>query len=143
LRSFVADTDASFTLAAWSHLKGFPCSHRGSRRSVVHIGYVTSARCSSIASWLTQKRLSHWLRHTCKVFLVRIAAHAEASFTLATSHLQGVPRSHRDFCRNVFHTGYVTPARFSLFASWLTQNGLSHWLRLTFKVFLDRIMAYA
>ena len=73
-------------------------------------GYVTPARCSSIASWLTQKRLSHWLRHTCKVFLVRIAA---------------------DSRRSVVHIGYVTPARCSSISSWLLQKRLSHWLRHT------------
>jgi hypothetical protein len=144
-RSYRGSRRGSFTLVAWSHLQGFARSYRGSRRSVFHIGYVVSpGRFSSIVSWLAQKCLLHRLRGlTCKVFLDRIVARAEASFTLVTwSHLEGFPRSYRGSRRSVFCTGCaVSPARFSSIVSWLAQKRLSHWLRgLTCKVFLDRIV---
>ncbi len=93
-----------FKLVAWSHLQEF----------------------SSFASWLTQKRLSDWVR----VFLDRIMDHAETSFRLATrSLLQSFPRLHRGSRRNS-KIGYeVSPAEISSAASWLTHKRLSEWLR--------------
>ena len=119
-----------------SHLQSFPRSHRcarrnvfqigyvvfprslhGSRRNVFQIGYAVSpAEFSSIASWLTQKCLSDWLRGlTCRDFLDRIVAHAQTSFRLvAPPHLQSFPRSHRGSRsrRNVAQISYVVSTVF-------------------------------
>ncbi len=95
----------------------FPRSHHGSRRNVFQIGYAVSpAEFSSIASWLTQKCLSDWLRGlTCREFLDRIVAHAQTSFRLvAPPHLQSFPRSHRGSRsrRNVAQISYVVSTVF-------------------------------
>ena len=114
-----------------SHLQSTPRVHRGSRRNpfqarcvvsparVVPVRIVAHAETtfrlgtcfSSIASWITQKRLSDWLRGlSCRAFLDRIVVHAEMSLRLATwSHLQRFPRPHRGSRTNVFQSGYAAP----------------------------------
>ncbi len=150
-----------------SHLQNIPRVHRGSRRNPFQTRCVVSparvflvrivahaettfrlGTCfSSIVSWLTQNRLSDWIRGlSCRVFLDRIVAHAEMSLRLVTwSHLQRFPRPHRGSRTNVFQSGYAAPpAEFSSIASWLTQEHRSDWLRgLTCKDLLDRIVPHA
>ena len=64
---------------------------RGSCRNVLQIRYAVSpGEFSSIASRLTQKHLSDWLRGlTWSVFLDRIVVNAEMSFRLVTWSNQG------------------------------------------------------
>ncbi len=140
----VGHAEIVFKLFAWSHLQAFS--------SIA--SWLTQKRLSdwvrgfsSIVSWLTQKRLSDWLRGlSCRAFLDRIVAHAEMSLRLVTwSHPQRFPRPHRGSRTNVFQSGYAAPpAEFSSIASWLTQERRSDWLRgLTCKDLLDRIVPHA
>ena len=127
-----------------SHLQSMSRVHRGSRRNPFQTRCVVApAEFSSFISWLTQKRLSDWVRGC---FLDRIMDHVETSFRLATrSLLQSFPRSHRGSRRNASQIGYVdSPAEISSTASWLTHKRLSDWLRRpTCRVFLDRIGDHA
>ena len=112
------------------HLQSTPRMHRGSRRNPFQTRCVVSparvllvrivahaettfrlGTCfSSIASWITRKRLSDWLRGlSCRAFLDRIVAHAEILRLFARSHPQRFPRLHRASRTNVFQSGYAAP----------------------------------